>query len=158
MKVDSRKVLKSLGGISLASVLPVSRKAINEIAGTENSKTIHTDVLVIGGGTAGVIVGIGRELVTDTVRLGDGVLPDFTIPTGRQHPKHQVRLNPGIYTLLAEEKCLEPGVQLRYYETSVKGVYKITHEDYISGRKFDDSVACSFYPIDLHDPKGIVSE
>jgi hypothetical protein len=169
MKTDRRTILKSLGVLSLAGTLPISGKAFNGYSTSrEELKTINTDVLVIGGGTAGVIAaiqagrggcstvlvennsqlggtittagvafpglfhawgkqvisGIGWELVLDTVRLGDGVLPDFTVPTGRQHPKHQVRLNPGLYTLLAEEKCLEAGVQLRYYETPVKVEYK----------------------------------
>jgi hypothetical protein len=167
--IDRRKMLKSLGGMSLAGALPLSGKAFNVYSRPEeNIKTINTEVLVIGGGTAGVIAaiqsgragcstvlvesgsqlggttttagvafpglfhawgnqvisGIGWELVTETVKLGDGVLPDFTIPTGRRHPNHQVRLNPGLYTLLAEEKCLEAGVQLRYYETPVKADFK----------------------------------
>lgn len=134
----------------------------------ELSITAETDVLVVGGGTAGVIAaiqagragcstvliengsqlggttttggvafpglfhawgkqviaGIGWELVTDTVKLDGGKLPDFSIPTGRNHPKHQVRINPNIYALLAEDKCLEAGVQLRYYETPVKAEFK----------------------------------
>lgn len=126
-------------------------------------KTVDTDVLVVGGGTAGVIAaiqaaragcsttlvengsqpggtittggvgfpglfhawgkqiiaGIGWELVTETVKLNDDILPDFSIPFGNDHPKHQVRINGNLYALLAEEKCLESGVQLRYYETPV---------------------------------------
>jgi len=71
-----------------------------------------------------VVGGIGWELVTEAVKLDGGELPDFTIPTGKNHPKHQVRINPNIYALLAEEKCLEAGVQLRYYETPVKAEFK----------------------------------
>ena len=52
-----------------------------------------------------VIAGIGWELVTDTVKLDGGELPDFSIPTGKNHPRHQVRINPNIYALLAEEKA-----------------------------------------------------
>ena len=122
---------------------------------------IITDVLVIGGGTAGVVAaiqaaragastiivengsqlggtittggvsfpglfyawgkqivgGIGWELVEETVHLNDDKLPDFSIPYGTNHPKHHVRLNGYLYALLAEEKCLEAGIQLRYYET-----------------------------------------
>jgi hypothetical protein len=62
-------------------------------------------------------------LVTETVKLDDGRLPDFSIPTGRSHPRHQVRINPNIYALLAEEKCLQAGVELRYYETPVKAEF-----------------------------------
>jgi glycine/D-amino acid oxidase-like deaminating enzyme len=129
--------------------------------------TREADVLVVGGGTAGVIAtiqsaragastilvesgsmlggtmtvggvafpglfhawgrqiiaGIGWELVTETVKLNDGRLPDFSIPTGKSHPRHQVRVNPNIYALLAEEKCLKAGVELRYYETPVKAEF-----------------------------------
>jgi hypothetical protein len=42
--------------------------------------------------------------------------PDFTVPTGRAHWRHQVRLCGGLYAALAEEECVKAGVQLRYYE------------------------------------------
>ncbi|MBT3193624.1 MAG: FAD-dependent oxidoreductase, partial [Verrucomicrobia bacterium] len=70
-----------------------------------------------------IIAGIGWELVTDTVEMNDGRLPDFTVPTGKAHPRHQVRINPNIYALLAEEKCRKAGVELRYYETPVTAVF-----------------------------------
>ena len=123
-------------------------------------RTIDTDVLIIGGGTAGtiaaiqagrlgartvlvesgsqlggttttagvdfpglfhawgkqVIAGIGWELVTATVEMNDDELPDFTKPTGRSHPRHQVRINGQLYAALAEEAAVKAGVQLRYYE------------------------------------------
>jgi hypothetical protein len=31
----------------------------------------------------------------------------------------------------------------------------ITHEDYTSGRVFEDAIGHSFYPIDLHDRRGV---
>ena len=162
-------MLKTLGGISLGSFIPVSGEAseVNKQPG-KIIKTIKTDILVVGGGTAGLIAsiqaaragcstivvengsqlggttttggvsfpglfhawgkqiigGIGWELVTETVKLNDDKLPDFSVPYGRDHPKHQVRLNPCIYSLLAEEKCLKAGVQIRYYETPVKVQFK----------------------------------
>lgn len=168
-KIQRRSMLKTLGGISLGSLIPVSGKAFNENKKSGKSiKTINTDILVIGGGTAGVIAaiqaaragcstiliengsqlggttttggvafpglfhawgkqiisGIGWELVTEAVKLDDGELPDFSIPTGKQHWKHQIRLNSYIYALLAEDKCLEAGVQIRYYETPVDAYFK----------------------------------
>jgi glycine/D-amino acid oxidase-like deaminating enzyme len=70
-----------------------------------------------------VVSGIGWELVTETVEFADGTLPDFSIPTGKSHPKHQVRINPSVYALLAEEKCRRAGVELRFYETPVKAQF-----------------------------------
>lgn len=64
-----------------------------------------------------IIAGIGWELVCSTVKLNNDRLPDFTIPYGTQHWKHQVRLNGALYAALAEEACVKAGVQLRYYET-----------------------------------------
>jgi glycine/D-amino acid oxidase-like deaminating enzyme len=171
-KIERRTLLKTLGGVSLGGFIPISGKAFNETRKpVKDLKIIETEILVIGGGTAGVIAaiqagragcstvlvengsqlggtittagvafpglfhawgkqvisGIGWELVTETVRLDDGKLPDFLIPTGRQHYNHQIRLNPFLYACLAEEKCLEAGVQLRYYETPVKAEFNDNH-------------------------------
>ncbi len=63
-----------------------------------------------------IIAGIGWELVTATVELNSDRLPDFAAPTGPQHWRHQVRLSGALYAALAEEACLQAGVQLRYYE------------------------------------------
>ena len=63
-----------------------------------------------------IISGIGWELVLDAVELNGDQLPDFSkIP--KSHWKHQVAVNPAVYVMLAEEKCLEAGVEIRYYET-----------------------------------------
>lgn len=64
-----------------------------------------------------IIGGIGWELVQEAVAMNDDTLPNFSIPHGRQHWRHQVRLNPHIYAMLAEEKMREAGVDIRYYET-----------------------------------------
>ena len=163
-KIARRSLLKSIWGMSLCSVMPILGKASGiDIEPAKNVKALKTDILVVGGGTAGVIAaiqaaragcstilvengsqlggttttggvsfpglfhawgkqvigGIGWELVTESVKMNDGELPDFLIPTGRQHWRHQIRINPYLYVLLAEEKCLEAGVQIRYYETPV---------------------------------------
>lgn len=168
-KIERRTMLKSLGGTSLFSLISLSGIAINESPKVgRDTKTIHTDILVIGGGTSGVIAsiqvaregcstilvengsqlggttttggvsfpglfhawgkqiisGIGWELVTEAVRMDNGMLPDFTVPTGKDHWRHQIPLNRNLYTLLAEEKCLEAGVQIRYYEIPVKATFK----------------------------------
>jgi len=64
-----------------------------------------------------VIAGLGWELVTAATALNDDDLPDFSVPTGRQHWKHQVRINGALYAALAEEACVKAGVQVRYYES-----------------------------------------
>jgi hypothetical protein len=131
---------------------------------TVQEKEIKTDVLVVGGGTAGaiaaiqagrmgartvlveagsqlggtmttggvefpglffawgrqVVSGIGWELVRKAVELQGDSLPNFLESTGaamRQHPRFQVTINGGLYAALAEEACLQAGVQLRYYES-----------------------------------------
>jgi hypothetical protein len=46
-------------------------------------------------------------------------------------------------------------------ETSVRetnridGLYRITHNDYVEGKIFEDSLSYSFYPIDLHIEEGV---
>jgi len=119
----------------------------------------YMDVLVVGGGTAGVVAaiqagrmgaktllvernsqlggttttggvnfpglfhawgkqlisGIGWELVTKAVAMDGGRLPDFSVVPQR-HPHHQVLVNAPLYTLLAEQACVEAGVSLAYYQ------------------------------------------
>ncbi|MBI5694099.1 MAG: FAD-dependent oxidoreductase [Verrucomicrobia bacterium] len=149
-----RHFLASLGALPAGSVL---------VAATPppTVRRVATDVLVIGGGSAGaiaaiqagrlgaktilveagsqlggttttggvdfpglfhawgkqVIAGIGWELVKKTAELNNDAVPDFTVPTGRQHWRHQVRINGQLYAALAEEACGLAGVQLRYYES-----------------------------------------
>ena len=62
-----------------------------------------------------IIAGIGWELVRETVALDGGRLPDFAVPPGR-HWQHQVHINQYLYAILAEEKCLQAGVDIAYYE------------------------------------------
>ncbi|MDD3589481.1 MAG: FAD-dependent oxidoreductase [Thermoguttaceae bacterium] len=66
-----------------------------------------------------VIAGIGWEWVEKTVAVSGGAMPDFAVPTGRQHWKHQIRVNIPVYILIGEELCTNSGVCLRYYESPV---------------------------------------
>lgn len=66
-----------------------------------------------------IIAGIGWELVTRTVALDGGPLPDFSRPYGDRHWEHQVRLNGALYAIVAEDACLEAGVQLFYGELPI---------------------------------------
>ncbi|MBC2603214.1 FAD-dependent oxidoreductase [Puniceicoccus vermicola] len=62
-----------------------------------------------------IISGIGWDLVRRTALLEDRELPDFsTIP--ERHWHHQIRINGSLYAALAEESCLEAGVDLCFYE------------------------------------------
>jgi len=168
-KIERRTMLKSMGAVSLGMAAPSLARG-EELAEPYVTKTkeITTDILVVGGGTAGtiaaiqaartgaktvllefgsqlggttttggvtfpgifhawgkqVIGGIGWELVSECAAMNDDELPDFSIPHGRSHPKHQVLINGPLYTLLAEDKCLEAGVDLRFYETPFRIEFK----------------------------------
>ncbi len=63
-----------------------------------------------------IIAGIGWEWVTRTVELAGDPLPDFSIPTGQNHWKHQIEINIPIYVAIAEELCNEAKVEIRYFE------------------------------------------
>ena len=65
-----------------------------------------------------VIAGIGWEWVTKTVDLDNGQYPDFSKP-GLRHWQYQIRVNGPLYALVAENLCLESGVEIRYYESPV---------------------------------------
>jgi len=62
-----------------------------------------------------VIAGVGWELVTNTVALDGGTLPDFSAPTGKQHWKHQVTVSIPLFVALAEEALLAAGVTVHYH-------------------------------------------
>ena len=101
MKTTRRSMLKAVGGISLGGILSTigfGRTRPETLGYTETEN--ETDVLVVGGGPAG----IGWELVKDVVTLDGGTLPDFSkVPDS--HWMNQVRVNQFLYVLLAEEKC-----------------------------------------------------
>ena len=161
-------MLKSMGVASLGMVTPSFAKGERLVEPYKvKEESITTDILVVGGGTAGTIAaiqagragaetiliesgsqlggttttggvsfpgifhawgkqiigGIGWELVMDCVELNGDKLPNFSkIP--KSHWKHQVAVNAPLYTLLAEEKCLEAGVHIRYYETPMHVEFK----------------------------------
>ncbi|GEO04358.1 membrane protein [Adhaeribacter aerolatus] len=167
--INRRTLLKSIGLASVGAVTPnlLHGERLSQPYQVKAQK-LQTDVLVIGGGTAGVIAaiqagragakvilvengsqlggttttggvnfpgiffawgkqvigGIGWELVQEAVAFNDDVLPDFSVPHGKQHWKHQVRVNKAVYTILAEEKCLNAGVKIRFYETPISCSFK----------------------------------
>lgn len=67
-----------------------------------------------------VIAGIGWEMVTNAVAEAGGALPDFAGDVGAEHWRHQIRVNPFVWTALAEEKLGAAGVLLRYHTAPAK--------------------------------------
>ncbi|PRD54770.1 FAD-dependent oxidoreductase [Sphingobacterium gobiense] len=166
-KMKRRSAIATLGAISLGLTTPRLLKG-EVLQGPRiiKKEMLTTDILVIGGGTAGVVAavqagragkktilvengsmlggttttggvafpgiffawgkqvigGIGWEMVQEAVALNDDKLPDFSVPHGRQHWHHQVRLNGPLYAMMIEDKCVEAGVNLRFYETPVEVV------------------------------------
>ena len=62
-----------------------------------------------------VVGGIGWELVKKSVEIDGRELPDFRI-VHKSHVPHHVDINGQLYSLLAEEACLDAGVSLAYYQ------------------------------------------
>lgn len=159
-KVARREFLGySVAGTSLAAATGASAAQDAVADPACDVLTRETEVLVVGGGTAGaiaaiqaaragahtflmergfqlggttttagvsfpglfdawgrqIIAGIGWELVRECVELDGGTFPDFSqVPD--HHWMNQVRVNPYLYAILAEEKCAQAGVQIAYYE------------------------------------------
>lgn len=63
-----------------------------------------------------VIAGIGWELVKESVELDDGPLPDFSKVPPR-HWMNQIQVNQYLYSLIAQDKCVEAGVEIAFYES-----------------------------------------
>lgn len=68
-----------------------------------------------------VIAGIGWELVARSVEVDGRELQDFT-RVHKSHVPYHVRLNGQLYSLLAEEACLDAGASLAYYQFPQKVV------------------------------------
>ncbi len=55
------------------------------------------------------------------------------------------------------ERCtlIDTAAQVGVRETRrIEGEYTLTRDDLVSGRDFEDTIACAAYPIDVHDPTG----
>lgn len=165
-------MLTRIGAVSLGMAAPIlSKGEVLKEPYKVNQRIIETDILVVGGGTAGtiaaiqagragqrvillecqsqlggttttagvafpgiffawgkqIISGIGWEIVQEAVALNGDSLPNFSIPHGREHWRHQVRLNGSLYSILLEQKCLEAGVEIRFYETPTQITFQDEH-------------------------------
>ncbi len=67
-----------------------------------------------------VVAGVGWDLVTNTVALDGGKLPDFKQPTGKAHWKHQVTLNIPLFVALSEEALRKAGVTIHYHAAPMR--------------------------------------
>ena len=72
--------------------------------------------------------------------------------TGLLHLLRVLRTFPGLEGITVKSMQSEVAVRESW---RIRGLYEISAEDYVSGRKFDDLVALSFYPIDLHNASGV---
>jgi hypothetical protein len=66
-----------------------------------------------------------------------------------------VRALPGCEKARVLRMSAETGIRETY---RIVGETRITQADYVAGRVFPDAVAHSFYPIDIHDEKGVVPQ
>lgn len=64
-----------------------------------------------------------------------------------------LRKMPGCERTCIASMQTETGVRETY---RIDALYNITHHDYVTGRIFEDALCWSYYPIDLHDEKGVV--
>nr|WP_301005375.1 FAD-dependent oxidoreductase [Lunatimonas sp.] len=172
-------MIAKMGALSVGLAAPqVSKGDVLASPFQVDKKRIETDILIVGGGTAGVVAaiqaaragvrttliesgsqlggttttggvsfpgifhawgkqivgGIGWELVMEAVKLNDDILPNFSIipnNTTIRHWRHQVTVNGALYALIAEEKCVESGLRIHYYEsptaiTFEKGKWTVT--------------------------------
>ena len=186
--IKRRDAIKSFGVISLGTLsASIPEEFYNGNQSQIEAGEIFTDILVIGGGTAGVVAalqaaragckttiiengsqlggtittggvafpglfhawgkqiigGIGWELIRETVSLNGDKLPDFSYSPAR-HWHNQIPINGALYALLAEEKCAEAGVEIRYYETPME--IKFEHPSWIvktMGKGIDKKIVCN---------------
>lgn len=64
---------------------------------------------------------------------------------------HFLRAQPGLDKFTIDYFASECGIRETY---RIKGKKTITVHDYTSGRRWDDAVCYSFYPVDVHRPNG----
>ncbi len=186
-RIKRRQMIKMLGATSLGIASSSFFKLDASSQKNFNKEETYCDILVVGGGTSGVIAaiqsarlgqktilmesgsqlggtlttggvsfpgifhawgkqiisGIGWELVRECVALNGDVLPDFSVvPDNKtiRHWRHQIPLNSALYVLLAEEKCIDAGVNVRYYESPVSVAFTKNRWTVISSGKGTNTI------------------
>jgi len=89
-------------------------ESAHQVGGTTTTGGVNFPGLFHAWGRQ-VIAGAGWEIVTNTVALDGGRLPDFAQPTGKAHWKHQVTVNVPLFVALAEETLARAGVAIHYH-------------------------------------------
>ena len=106
-----------------------------------------------------------RNLLTVHKGLAVSHVPGADSSTSESHSEANITGRAGLLHLLRVLRTFPglEGITVKSVQSEVavreswriRGLYEITAEDYVTGRKFDDLVAFSFYPIDLHNASGV---
>ena len=115
------------GPAGIAAALCAARTGARTVL-VERSSAVGGTAVLSGVTNLGLFHAWGRqivdgpcwEVVTNAVALDTGRLPDFRRPMGRDHNSHCVRVNPYVYSAVAEEALRKAGVELRLLTFPVK--------------------------------------
>jgi hypothetical protein len=66
-----------------------------------------------------------------------------------------LRTLPGCEQTRIDRVQTEAGIRETY---RIDGLYRVTQDDYVSGKVFEDAIAYAYYPIDIHDEHGVHPE
>ncbi|MDO5565636.1 MAG: FAD-dependent oxidoreductase [Planctomycetia bacterium] len=97
---------------------------ISHKMGGTNVMSGVTSIHVFGAWNRQIIGGIPWEIMEEMASLGGARLPDLSVSYGRNQGKAAVNVQPDLYSIVLEDKCLVAGVELRYFEapSSVKAI------------------------------------
>lgn len=146
------------GGYDLATISPIALEAMEEafLKAVKQGNMLRSDFQASRHPVASFLHGRGKNSIH---------VPDVDASTsegktraellGREAMLRIVRFfrkQPGMESFQIEHCASECGIR----ETAtIHGETCITHEDYVQGRVWPDSVCYSFYPIDVHNVAGI---
>lgn len=109
-------------GAALAAAKSGARTVIVERGGEVGGTAVQAGINRIGLFHAWgrqVVDGPVWTVVTNSVALDGGRLPDISKPMGRRHSSHCVTVNPIVYAAVAEEALHTVGVEVRLYSFPV---------------------------------------